>query len=102
MVSSLRWTIARPARLANAPATRSYRVERGYVVPGEHTTVMADLAEFLVRALKEPAWEQQGVAIVSPGTQRSTHSNRLPFAGAGLAVAAGVGIGWRVSRRRRR
>jgi hypothetical protein len=48
MASALRWTIARPARLASAPAARSYRVERGYVVPGEHTTARADLAEFLV------------------------------------------------------
>ena len=69
MASSLRWTIARPARLVNAPATGSYRVERGYVVPGEHATVRADLADFLVRALNEPEWEHQGVAIVSPGAQ---------------------------------
>ena len=102
IASSLRWTIARPARLADGPASGSYLVERGYVVPGEHTTVRADLAEFLVRALEEPEWEQQGVAIVSPGTQRSTRSNRLPFAAAGLAVAAGLGIGWRLSRGRRR
>jgi putative NADH-flavin reductase len=63
MRSSLRWTIARPSRLVNAAATGTYRVEPGYVVPGEQTTVRADLADFLVRALVDPQWEHQAVAI---------------------------------------
>jgi hypothetical protein len=80
MRSPRRWTIARPGRLVNAAATGSYRVEPGYVVPGEHTTVRADLADFLVRALAHPHWEHQAVAIASPGAQRAGASNSMRFA----------------------
>jgi uncharacterized protein YbjT (DUF2867 family) len=102
MASPLRWTIARPGRLVDAAATRSYRVEPGYVVPGEHATVRADLAEFLVRALADPQLEHQAVAIASPGAQRAGASNLNPFAAAGVAVATGFGIAWRVAKRRNR
>jgi hypothetical protein len=53
MRSPLRWTIARPGRLVNAAATGRYRVQPGYVGPGERATVRADLADFLIRALAD-------------------------------------------------
>jgi hypothetical protein len=102
MRSPLRWTIARPSRLVNAAATGSYRVEPGFVVPGDHTTVRADLADFLVRALAEPHWEHQAVAIGSPGAQRAGVSNATRFAPAGVVVAIGLRIAWRVAKWRRR
>jgi len=102
MRSSLRWTIARPTRLVDAAATRSYRVEPGYVVPGEHATVRADLAEFLVRALADPRLEHQAVAIASPGAQRAGISNPMRFGVAGVAVATGFGIAGCVAKRRNR
>jgi len=70
MRSALRWTIVRPSRLVNAAATGSYRVEPGFVVPGEHATVRADLADFLVKAVADPQWERQAVAMASPGARR--------------------------------
>ena len=43
----------------------------GFVVPGEHTTVRADLADCLARALAEPQREHQAVAIGSSGARRA-------------------------------
>jgi hypothetical protein len=79
-----------------------YRVEPGYVVPGEHTTMRADLADFLVRALDDPLWEHQAVAIASPGAQRVVASNPMRCAAAGVTVATGFGLAWRGAKRRSR
>ena len=43
--------------------------------PVEHTSVRADLAEFLVRALDEAEWEDQGVPIISPAGRPTDSSS---------------------------
>jgi putative NADH-flavin reductase len=67
MASSLRWTIVRPARLVNGPPSHRYVVQPGYVVSNVLNAVRADVAEFLVRAVGDPQWEHQAVAIATPG-----------------------------------
>ena len=50
-------------------------MEPGYVVPGEHTTVRADLAEFLVRALADPDWFVKVKAGRGDEIRRCTYTN---------------------------
>jgi putative NADH-flavin reductase len=63
MVSSLDWTIARPARLINTVEIGKYRVAEAYGLPNGSTTSRADLADFLLREVQSNQHLRQGIAI---------------------------------------
>jgi uncharacterized protein YbjT (DUF2867 family) len=64
--SGLEWTVVRPPRLTNGPATGRYRVAYGRNVRGGLTVSRADVAAFMLRALDEPATVGQTVGIAGP------------------------------------
>jgi putative NADH-flavin reductase len=61
--SDLDWTLVRPARLVNHPATGHYRVRADYPPPGGRKIARADVAQFMVLALTEGAWRQAAPAV---------------------------------------
>ncbi len=62
MASGLDWVIARPGRLTNGPAHKSY-VTEVEVKPIPKSISRADVADFLVRAATENRWLQRAVQI---------------------------------------
>jgi uncharacterized protein YbjT (DUF2867 family) len=62
MDSGLDWVIARPGRLTNGPARKSY-VTEVEVKPIPKSISRADVADFLVRAATEDRWLQRAVQI---------------------------------------
>lgn len=64
MNSGLDWVIARPGRLTNGPATKSY-VTEVEVKPVPKSISRADVADFLVRAATEDTWLNRAVQMGS-------------------------------------
>ncbi|HEX7452508.1 MAG TPA: SDR family oxidoreductase [Polyangiaceae bacterium] len=62
MDSGLDWVIARPGRLTNGPAHKSY-VTEVELKPIPKSISRADVADFLVRAATEDRWLQRAVQI---------------------------------------
>jgi putative NADH-flavin reductase len=62
---SLDWTIVRPPRLTNGPHTGLYRhgsdIKAASVVP---TISRADLADFMLRQLDDPAYLRKAPAVM--------------------------------------
>ena len=54
--SDLNWTLVRPTRLVNRPATGRYRVRADYPPPGGRKISRADVAAFMALALTQDAW----------------------------------------------
>jgi uncharacterized protein YbjT (DUF2867 family) len=65
--SGLDWTIVRPPRLTDGPATAHYRVGPGYTLPGGTRVSRADLADFVVRQLESDEHRGHAVAIATQG-----------------------------------
>ncbi|USI74653.1 NAD(P)-dependent oxidoreductase [Sphingomonas morindae] len=61
--SGLDWTIVRAARLIDGPLTQHYRVGAGGTLPDITTISRSDLADFLARAVADPAMAGQMYAI---------------------------------------
>jgi len=57
------WTIVRPPRLVDTPATGNYRQERTYSIKGGNKMGRADLAAFMVNELDAGKYVRQGVAV---------------------------------------
>lgn len=66
MGSDLDWTIARPARLVDAPAVSSYRVAEKYLIPGMTKTARIDLADFMLEEAVNPHHIRKAVAVATP------------------------------------
>jgi uncharacterized protein YbjT (DUF2867 family) len=60
--SGLDWVIARPGRLTNGPARRSY-VKTSAIEPVPRSISRADVADFLVGAVEGDTWVRQAVQI---------------------------------------
>jgi putative NADH-flavin reductase len=64
--SGLDWTIARPPRLTNGPLTRAYAVAEGRMPPAARLTISrADVADFLLGELEQPAHVRRIVGLAS-------------------------------------
>jgi uncharacterized protein YbjT (DUF2867 family) len=61
--SDLSWTLVRPTRLVNHPATGRYRVRADYPPPGGRKISRADVAHFLALALTQDAWLHAAPAL---------------------------------------
>jgi putative NADH-flavin reductase len=62
--SGLEWVIARPARLTDGPATKTYIKRAGLErVPWSWTISRADVADFLVEAAVTDTWVRKGVQM---------------------------------------
>lgn len=61
--SNLDWTIIRPARLTDGSHTGRYRTAAGGNVPGGWTLSRADIADFMVTHLDNPAFYNEAVGI---------------------------------------
>lgn len=61
--STLDWTLVRPTRLVNAPATGEVRIRDRYPAPGLTRVARADVAQFMIGALTEPGYIRQAPAI---------------------------------------
>jgi uncharacterized protein YbjT (DUF2867 family) len=60
--SGLEWVIARPGRLTDGPARRSY-VKTTAIEPVPSTISRADVADFLVQACEVPTWVGHAVQL---------------------------------------
>jgi len=54
--SGLDWTLVRPTRLVNTPATGRYRVRPDYPPPSGRTIARADVAQFIAGAVTDGTW----------------------------------------------
>jgi uncharacterized protein YbjT (DUF2867 family) len=61
--SNLSWTLVRPTRLVNHPATGRYRVRADYPPPGGRKVSRADVAHFMALALTQDAWLHAAPAL---------------------------------------
>ena len=61
--SNLSWTLVRPTRLVNQPATGRYRVRADYPPPGGRKVSRADVAHFMALALMQDAWLHAAPAL---------------------------------------
>lgn len=61
--SDLDWTIIRPPRLTDKPATGTYRTALGRNIPGGYLISRADLAAEMLRTLDDPATFRTTVGI---------------------------------------
>lgn len=61
--SDLDWTIVRPPRLTDKPATGTYRTALGRNIPGGYLISRADLAAEMLRTLDDPATFRTTVGI---------------------------------------
>jgi uncharacterized protein YbjT (DUF2867 family) len=61
--SSLDWTIVRPPRLTDGPLTATYRTAYGRNLRGGTTVSRQDVANYMLRAVDEPASVHQTVGI---------------------------------------
>ncbi|HMF78802.1 MAG TPA: NAD(P)H-binding protein [Bryobacteraceae bacterium] len=63
MQSGTHWTIVRPPRLTNGPATRAYRVADDRLPEGGTIVSRADVAEFMIGEAEKPAHIRHIVGI---------------------------------------
>jgi putative NADH-flavin reductase len=63
--SALDWTIAYPTLLTNGPRTGNYRAAESMKLHGVPSISRADVADFLLRQLDDPANVRRGVIITS-------------------------------------
>jgi uncharacterized protein YbjT (DUF2867 family) len=63
--SDLSWTLVRPTRLVNHPATGRYRVRADYPPPGGRKISRADVAAFMALALTQDAWLHAAPALAN-------------------------------------
>jgi uncharacterized protein YbjT (DUF2867 family) len=61
--SGLDWTLVRPSRLVDRPATGRYRVRADYPPPGGRKIARADVAQFMALALTEGGWRHAAPAL---------------------------------------
>jgi putative NADH-flavin reductase len=61
--SPLEWTIVRPVALTNGPRTGNFRVGEHLQLAGFPRVSRADVADFMIRELKEQAWVRKTVVI---------------------------------------
>jgi putative NADH-flavin reductase len=61
--SGTEWTVVRPPRLVNKPLTGKYRTVVGANVPRGYSISRADVAQFMLAALDDPATLGQAVGI---------------------------------------
>ena len=61
--SDLNWTLVRPTRLVNRPATGRYRVRADYPPPGGRKISRADVAAFVALTLTQDAWLHAAPAL---------------------------------------
>ena len=61
--SGLEWTVVRPPRLVNRPATGRYRTAIDANVPRGHTVGRADVAHAMLAALDDPATVRRAIGI---------------------------------------
>jgi putative NADH-flavin reductase len=61
--SSLDWTVAYPTRLTDGPRTGSYRAAGGLELKGFPKISRADVADFVLRQLKDRAFLKKGAVI---------------------------------------
>jgi len=59
----LDWTMVRPPRLTNGPATNAYRVGDGNLPPGGFFISRADVAQFMIGEAENPAHGRQIVGL---------------------------------------
>jgi putative NADH-flavin reductase len=63
MQADIDWTIVRPPRLTNGPATRAYRVADGRLPKGGAVISRADVAEFMIAEAEHPKHIRQIVGL---------------------------------------
>lgn len=65
MREDLDWTVVRPPRLTNGPATGGYRVADGALPPSGYVVSRADVADFTIGEAERPAQVHQIVGLAS-------------------------------------
>jgi putative NADH-flavin reductase len=63
--SDLDWTIVRPPRLTNGPATHTYRIVDGHLPKGGKVISRADVAHFMIGEAETPTHLKQIVAVAN-------------------------------------
>ncbi len=63
--SDLDWTVVRPPRLTNGPLTATYRTALGANVPKGLLASRANVADCMLRALRNPATIRQAVGVAN-------------------------------------
>jgi len=63
--SDLDWTIVRPPRLTNGPATHSYRITDGDLSSGGFLISRADVANFMIDEAEQPTHLKQIVGVAN-------------------------------------
>jgi putative NADH-flavin reductase len=61
--SDLDWTMVRPPRLTNGPATNACRIQDGALPPGGFYISRADVAQFMIAEAENPAHIRQIVGL---------------------------------------
>jgi putative NADH-flavin reductase len=61
--SELDWTIVRPPRLTDKPMTGVYRTAQGQNLRGGLTVSRADVAHFMIRAVRQPETIRQAIGV---------------------------------------
>ena len=63
--SGLNWTVVRPPRLTNTPATGTYRTAYGHNLRGGWSVARADVAQLMLRVLDQPQTINQTIGIAN-------------------------------------
>lgn len=63
--SDLDWTVARPPRLTNRPATGTYRTAYGHNLRGGFFVARADVAHLMLEVLEQPGTIGQAIGIAN-------------------------------------
>ena len=64
--SGLEYTIVRPPRLTDGPFTGRYRLGESIEISSLASVSRADVADFMLRAVREPEWIGRAVGIIGP------------------------------------
>jgi len=63
MSSTTDWTIVRPPKLTNQPATGTYRTAVGGTVPRGYSISRADVAQLMLAVLDDPGTVKQPIGV---------------------------------------